>query len=68
MSAIFVAAMAWAAQRLRVLQPARESERGDVPGWVLVTVMTAGLVAALWAIAGPELAQLLKDALSSVKG
>ena len=23
-------------------------ERGDVPGWVLVTLMTAGLVVALW--------------------
>jgi hypothetical protein len=41
-------------------------EQGDVPGWVLITVMTAGLVAALWAIAGPELAQLLRDALNSV--
>lgn len=45
----------------------RESERGDVPGWVLVTVMTAGLVAALWAVAGGQLSQMLSDALSSVK-
>jgi hypothetical protein len=44
----------------------RSSERGDVPGWVLITVMTAGLVAALWAVAGPQLSQLLSDALSSV--
>jgi hypothetical protein len=43
-------------------------DRGDVPGWVLITVMTAGLVAALWAVAGPQLAQMLKDALGSVKG
>ena len=43
-------------------------ERGDVPGWVLITVMTAGLVAALWAVAGPQLAQMLRDALSSVQG
>jgi hypothetical protein len=35
---------------------------------VLITVMTAGLVAALWAVAGPQLAQMLKDALGSVKG
>src|SRR4051794_26403809 len=28
-------------------------DRGDVPGWVLITIMTAGLVTALWAIAGP---------------
>jgi hypothetical protein len=48
-------------------EPGR-GERGDVPGWVLVTVMTAGLVAALWAIAGPALSQMLTDALSSVRG
>jgi len=47
---------------------ARDEERGDVPGWVLITVMTAGLVAALWAVAGPQLAQMLRDALSSVRG
>jgi hypothetical protein len=46
----------------------RRDERGDVPGWVLITVMTAGLVAALWAIAGPQLSQMLSDALSSVRG
>jgi len=46
----------------------RRDERGDVPGWVLVTVMTAGLVAALWAIAGPQLSQMLRDALGSVRG
>lgn len=46
----------------------RRDERGDVPGWVLITVMTAGLVAALWAIAGPQLSQMLRDALGSVRG
>lgn len=53
---------------LRVRQRARRDERGDVPGWVLITVMTAGLVAALWAIAGPQLSQMLRDALRSVRG
>jgi hypothetical protein len=43
-------------------------ERGDVPGWVLITVMTAGLVAALWAIAGDQLSQMLTEALGSVQG
>jgi hypothetical protein len=46
----------------------QRDERGDVPGWVLITVMTAGLVAALWAIAGPQLSSMLRDALSSVRG
>ena len=44
----------------------RKSERGDVPGWVMITVMTAGLVAALWAVAGPELERMLRNALNSV--
>jgi hypothetical protein len=48
--------------------PARRDERGDVPGWVLITVMTAGLVAALWAVAGPQLNGMLSEALSSVRG
>jgi hypothetical protein len=46
----------------------RRTERGDVPGWVLVTVMTAGLVAALWAVAGDTLTTMLSDALASVTG
>ena len=46
--------------------PRRRDERGDVPGWVLVTVMTAGLVALLYAIAGDRLTALLKEALSGV--
>ncbi len=55
--------LAWARSRL-----AGRSDRGDVPGWVLITIMTAGLVTALWAIAGPQLGQLFSDAISSVKG
>ncbi|OLT54375.1 hypothetical protein BJF88_09420 [Cellulosimicrobium sp. CUA-896] len=43
-------------------------ERGDVPGWVLITLMTAGLVIALWAVAGPALTAAFSDAISSVSG
>jgi hypothetical protein len=46
--------------------PRTRDQRGDVPGWVLVTVMTAGLVAALWKIAGPQLNSMLTAALDSV--
>jgi hypothetical protein len=42
-------------------------ECGDVPGWVLVTVMTAGLVMAIWGVADDQLSQMLKDALEKVK-
>ncbi|MDX6253235.1 MAG: hypothetical protein QOF10_6595 [Kribbellaceae bacterium] len=51
--------------QLTKAQPARK-ERGDVPGWVLITVMTAGLVVAIWAVAGPQLKDMLQNALDSV--
>ena len=48
--------------------PGRDrDERGDVPGWVLVTVMTAGLVAIIWGVAEGELTSLLRSALNSVR-
>jgi len=52
---------------LLVRSRARRDERCDVPGWVLVTVMTAGLVMAIWGLADDQLRQMLKDALDSVK-
>ena len=50
-----------------ITAPRERDERGDVPGWVMVTVMTAGIVAALWALAGDQLGTMLKNALSGVK-
>ncbi|MGB3910548.1 MAG: hypothetical protein WBL06_08775 [Pseudolysinimonas sp.] len=43
-------------------------ERGDVPGWVLISLMTAGLVIAIWAIAGPALGAIFESALARVTG
>ncbi|MFV0319925.1 MAG: hypothetical protein ACK5IN_06110 [Microbacterium sp.] len=43
-------------------------DRGDVPGWVLVTLMTAGLVVVIWALAGPALAGLFEQAIARVSG
>jgi len=45
-----------------------EDEAGDVPGWVLVTLMTAGLVVAIWTLAGPALVRLFEQALDNVSG
>lgn len=47
---------------------AGEDDRGDVPGWVLVTLMTAGLVVAIWALAGPALSDLFEQAIAKVSG
>ncbi|GDX32976.1 hypothetical protein LBMAG15_19110 [Actinomycetes bacterium] len=41
-------------------------DRGDVPGWVLVSVMTAGLVTAIWLVADDQLTSVLNRALASV--
>ena len=46
--------------------PRTRDERGDVPGWVLITVMTAGLVMAIWGVAKGQLSSMLRDALASV--
>lgn len=50
------------------LRHRRGRERGDVPGWVMITLMTAGVVAGLTAIAGPRLSAMLNQALTSVGG
>jgi hypothetical protein len=43
-------------------------ERGDVPGWVLITLMTAGLVIVIWGLAGPALANVFQQAIDRVTG
>jgi len=45
-----------------------EHERGDVPGWVLVVLMTTGLVTAIWTIAAPRLTAILRNSLDSMNG
>lgn len=41
-------------------------ERGDVPGWVMITLMSAVLVAALLALAGPALESMFNQAMDTV--
>ncbi|MCU1574996.1 MAG: hypothetical protein JWO93_3078 [Micrococcaceae bacterium] len=43
-----------------------DPERGDVPGWVMITLMSAVLVAGLLAIAGPALEGLFRSAIDQV--
>lgn len=43
-----------------------KSDRGDVPGWVLVVLMTAGLVTGIWTVAAPRLNTLLRNSLDSM--
>lgn len=45
-----------------------KSYAGDVPGWVLVVLMTTGLVTALWTIAAPRLSAILRNSLDAMNG
>ena len=53
---------------VRLIARITSSDRGDVPGWVLVAVMTAGLVTALWLVADDALTSVLDSAINSVSG
>lgn len=55
--------VAWQTARL---DQRDETDRGDVPGWVLVTLMSAILVSGLVVVAGDELERVLRDALNTV--
>lgn len=45
-----------------------KDETGDVPGWVLITLMTAGLVVIIWGLAGPALSGVFEQAIDRVSG
>jgi hypothetical protein len=42
-------------------------ERGDVPGWVLITAMTVALVMLLWGIASEALRDIVTRFLNEVR-
>jgi hypothetical protein len=44
----------------------KSDDRGDVPGWVLVVLMTTGLVTAIWTIAAPRLSSILRNSLDAM--
>ena len=44
-----------------------DPERGDVPGWVMITMMSAILVAAILAIAQPALIKMFNAAIALIR-
>lgn len=54
--------------RLHLALTRPRDDRGDVPGWVMIAVMTAGLCTALYVIAKTQLTDLLGGALHDVTG
>ena len=43
-----------------------DRDRGDVPGWVMVTVMSAILVVAILGVFEPEIKNAISNAIDSV--
>ncbi len=62
MYAFLIAALAALVARLRGEDP----ERGDVPGWVMITVMTAALVLAILIPFREAIVSAVQNALDSV--
>lgn len=52
----------------RALGPKGEPERADVPGWVLITLMTAALVVLIWGVASERLLEIFNRAMDSLSG
>ena len=45
-----------------------DRERGDVLGWVLITLMTAALVVLIWGVASDRLVEIFNRAMDSIAG
>ena len=52
--------------RLLLIKLNLVSDRGDVPGWVLVVLMTTGLVTGIWTLAAPRIDSILRNSLDSM--
>jgi hypothetical protein len=42
-------------------------QRGDVPGWVLITAMTVALVMLVWGVASEALREIITGFLNEVR-
>ena len=45
-----------------------DPERGDVPGWVMITVMSAGLVVVIFGVFKSKITDAISHAIDSVTG
>ncbi len=54
-------------EAVRAIDERLRNDRGDVPGWVMVVVMTAGICAVLYGLAKTQLTGMLQSALDEVR-
>lgn len=45
-----------------------ERDRGDVPGWVMITLMTVAIATIIWTVMGGSFMTVLRSALDGVTG
>lgn len=64
--AVLLGVLALTLTALRERLSADDPDRGDVPGWVMLTLMSAVLVAGLLLVAQPALEGLFQDAMARV--
>ena len=68
-TAVAVAAGWWyrLVQQFKAAAAPADRERGDVPGWVMITLMSAILVAGLLVVVQPALERLFDSAMEQVQ-
>ena len=66
MDRLRITMLAWLASAKDALRPRGEAELGDVPGWVLITLMTAALVVLIWGVASQRLVEIFNHAMDSL--
>ena len=54
------------AVRLTAAVDRLRDDRGDVPGWVMITVMTAAVAMLLWGLARDTFTELFRNAFATV--
>jgi hypothetical protein len=54
--------------RSKLAKLIKGESRADVPGWVLVVLMTTALVTGIWSIAAPKLTTILRNSLDAMGG
>jgi hypothetical protein len=54
--------------RSKLAKLIKGESRADVPGWVLVVLMTTALVTGIWSIVAPKLTTILRNSLDAMGG
>lgn len=57
---------AWLTVRSLHIRTTADRERGDIPGWVMIAIMSAAVVVVLIPLVGPTIAHAFTNAIDNV--